>query len=313
MCGLAARPAPQTSKNAFVEAAKAAQEADQTRVFEFEDESLEERQEADDDLPALAASWRPVGLIAKQVHEAMMLLGADVSPPDAAAALTAAGHGVVLRRGLGPRDLMKAASTLRNEFVVLYRYGDIQLDEELIIEPQFRARFELVSGGTASYKSMLAALPDVFVGRLEHLAVLVQVAAAYVGHEYKRLRRDVPPWRTASALLSLWAPEHSRDSTPSSSVCSSVSGDNTVASLDSPETSPVGSLVSVLSGMSFGSDATPRGTPTVALKTVYGFDEAANVATAQKQQGGVRKVFASVGGDVMRVHSVRLAPQWFNK
>ncbi|MEW5306799.1 MAG: hypothetical protein WDW36_009237 [Sanguina aurantia] len=104
-----------------------------------------------------------------------------------AAKLSSAGYHIFIRTALGGGTA--CFRNLRHEFLTVRGRGP-QEGMEFIIEPSFRSQFE-IPHPTAEYQSVLAALPEMFVGTGSRLTPLVQVLT--------------------SSMLSKWLPARARD------------------------------------------------------------------------------------------------------
>lgn len=91
----------------------------------------------------------------------------------------------------------------------------VALPPALIVEPRLREAFEAAiildnaTGVSAqdeltTYAALVRALPAVFVGDAEQLRALVEWMAARMGAAFAAAGRELPPWRSASALLARW-------------------------------------------------------------------------------------------------------------
>ncbi len=85
--------------------------------------------------------------------------------------------------------------------------------ECVIVDPAFRSQFE-VAGLAASgrYTSQLVPLlPHLFVGMLSTLASIVQLMDSALVEEAQARGLELPPWRSAGAMLSKWMPKRYSD------------------------------------------------------------------------------------------------------
>ena len=88
-----------------------------------------------------------------------------------------------------------------------------------MVDPIFKEQFEIAKP-TARYAALLASLPDVFVGPLEHVIPLVSFLCSEIAAAFREEGALLPPWRQASSMLSKWRPRSSleeRSASPSTS------------------------------------------------------------------------------------------------
>ncbi len=69
----------------------------------------------------------------------------------------------------------------------------------------------IIAKTTARYASILAAIPQIFVGPEEHLVLLVNFLCTEMNAAFRQLGSVLPPWRQASSMLSKWKPRKSVD------------------------------------------------------------------------------------------------------
>ncbi|MEW5310974.1 MAG: hypothetical protein WDW38_002724 [Sanguina aurantia] len=222
-------------------------------------------------------------------------------------ALQAQGGMVVVRRGLGARDMAKSASTLKNTFLVVRPAPDA---EDLVVELSFREHF-VVASSNAVYRQQLARLPSVFVGGRSALLKVVSVMAVAAAEMYLETRAEPPPWRSRSALLSKWLPARAFDSpvlgisswrSAASTVTGTMDSCNVSDSYDSSSNSAASSYASLGSSvMSSGYQAE--------LEMHTGAREQRAPSGAQlKQQGPVSasQVIYNAAAPVLRIVQPRV-------
>ncbi|KAL6610505.1 hypothetical protein ACP70R_040474 [Stipagrostis hirtigluma subsp. patula] len=73
----------------------------------------------------------------------------------------------------------------------------------VVIELNFRAEFEMARGG-AEYKALVAALPEVFVGRSEKLRSVVRVMCAAAKQCARENNMHMAPWRKQRYMEAKW-------------------------------------------------------------------------------------------------------------
>lgn len=73
----------------------------------------------------------------------------------------------------------------------------------VVIELNFRAEFEMARGG-AEYKALVAALPEVFVGRTEKLRAVIKVMCAAAKQCARENRMHMAPWRKHRYMEAKW-------------------------------------------------------------------------------------------------------------
>lgn len=81
------------------------------------------------------------------------------------------------------------------------------------MDPAFRSQFEVAGlAPTGRYTSQLVPLlPHLFVGMLSTLASIVQLMDSALGEEARAMGLELPPWRSAGAMLSKWMPKRYSD------------------------------------------------------------------------------------------------------
>jgi len=80
----------------------------------------------------------------------------------------------------------------------------MDVDDGLIIDPNFRSRWE-VARSSYYYSKVVQALPRVFVGTEARLRLLVNFLSEQLHRNYKVMAMDCPPWRGTKSLLNTWA------------------------------------------------------------------------------------------------------------
>ena len=73
----------------------------------------------------------------------------------------------------------------------------------VVIEPGFRAEFEMARGG-AEYRALVAALPEVFVGRADRLRAVVKAMCAAAKQCMKENNMHMGPWRKHKYMQAKW-------------------------------------------------------------------------------------------------------------
>ncbi|KAF0925178.1 hypothetical protein E2562_015596 [Oryza meyeriana var. granulata] len=73
----------------------------------------------------------------------------------------------------------------------------------VVIEPSFRGEFEMARGG-AEYRALVAALPEVFVGRAERLRCVVRVMCAAAKQCARESNMHMAPWRKQRYMEAKW-------------------------------------------------------------------------------------------------------------
>uniref|UniRef100_A0A803LFJ9 Uncharacterized protein n=1 Tax=Chenopodium quinoa TaxID=63459 RepID=A0A803LFJ9_CHEQI len=78
-----------------------------------------------------------------------------------------------------------------------YEYVDVIVGgERLIIDIDFRSEFE-VARSTKTYKSILQALPHIFVGKSDRLSKIICILSEAAKQSLKKKGMHIPPWRKA--------------------------------------------------------------------------------------------------------------------
>ncbi|GIL64467.1 hypothetical protein Vafri_18378 [Volvox africanus] len=124
--------------------------------------------------------------------------------------LSALGYKCSLRTALGGGDGAHCLRNLRHTFIMCEAPGCGGAPRCYIIDPQFKEQF-IIAKTTARYASILAVIPQVFVGPEEHVALLVTFLCNEMSAAFRQLGSVLPPWRQASSMLSKWKPRKSID------------------------------------------------------------------------------------------------------
>ncbi|CAM0882743.1 unnamed protein product [Alopecurus aequalis] len=80
----------------------------------------------------------------------------------------------------------------------------------VVVEPSFRAEFEMARAG-ADYRALVAAVPEVFVGRAERLRGVVKAMCAAAKQCMKENNMHLGPWRKHKYMQSKWLGTPQRD------------------------------------------------------------------------------------------------------
>ena len=78
------------------------------------------------------------------------------------------------------------------------------------MDPHFGEQFE-VATATAEYGRIVAEVPRVFVGTEDDIELLVQLLCRELQRAFKQQGTHLPPWRSASSMLSKWRPRNCID------------------------------------------------------------------------------------------------------
>ncbi|XP_042518266.1 uncharacterized protein LOC122092039 [Macadamia integrifolia] len=93
-----------------------------------------------------------------------------------------------------------------------YEYIDVIVQgDRLLIDVDFRSEFE-IARSTKNYKSVLQALPAIFVGKPDRLQQIVSVVSDAAKQSLKKKGMDFPPWRKAEYMRAKWLSPHTRTS-----------------------------------------------------------------------------------------------------
>ncbi|CAN6327587.1 unnamed protein product [Urochloa humidicola] len=101
----------------------------------------------------------------------------------------------------------------------------------VVIEPGFRGEFEMARGG-AEYRALVAALPEVFVGRSERLRAVVRVMCDAARQCARDNGLHMAPWRKQRYMEAKWL------GTPERVALGAAGGAAAVAVVGSPEKPP---------------------------------------------------------------------------
>lgn len=92
------------------------------------------------------------------------------------------------------------------EQVVLGIRGKPLFSREVVVEPDFKLHF-MVPVMTNRYKTVMANLPEIFVGGRAQLKSLLMLMCEEMELVFKENGRDVPPWRQFKSVWSKWSPK----------------------------------------------------------------------------------------------------------
>ncbi|GFR50122.1 hypothetical protein Agub_g12273, partial [Astrephomene gubernaculifera] len=120
--------------------------------------------------------------------------------------LSSMGHRCCLRTALGGGDGADCLRNLRHTFITCEAPAAAAAApsapcRRYIVDAQFKEQF-IIAKTTARYASILAAIPQVFVGPEEHLALLVNFLCTEMSAAFRQLGAVLPPWRHAASMLS---------------------------------------------------------------------------------------------------------------
>ncbi|GJR17712.1 hypothetical protein Tco_0966239 [Tanacetum coccineum] len=91
----------------------------------------------------------------------------------------------------------EGASNSKEDTPGEYEYIDAMIDEErLIIDIDFRSEFQ-IARSTKRYKAVLQTLPQIFVGKLDHLQKIINIVSNAAKQSLKKIRMPLPSWRRA--------------------------------------------------------------------------------------------------------------------
>eukprot|EP01025_Chloroclados_australasicus_P002023 TRINITY_DN10474_c0_g1_i4.p1 TRINITY_DN10474_c0_g1~~TRINITY_DN10474_c0_g1_i4.p1 ORF type:complete len:411 (-),score=61.45 TRINITY_DN10474_c0_g1_i4:1942-3174(-) len=133
----------------------------------------------------------------------------EVSLPDLAVYLESKGINVKMRNALGGNAGSECLRELRHSFII-YTTND---EVNYIIDPTFKAQFA-VAHPSEQYQTLLDSLPDLYVAREDSLVMLVHFLCKQMEKSFLEMGDIMPPWRSRSAVLSMWKPRRSLDQTP---------------------------------------------------------------------------------------------------
>ncbi|XP_030549215.1 uncharacterized protein LOC115754361 [Rhodamnia argentea] len=98
-----------------------------------------------------------------------------------------------------------------------YEYIDVIIESErLIVDIDFRSEFE-IARPTKTYKSVLHALPNIFVGKPERLGKIIAIVSEAAKQSLKSRGMHVAPWRKAEYMEAKWFAPCARSATPTTS------------------------------------------------------------------------------------------------
>eukprot|EP01023_Acetabularia_acetabulum_P028734 TRINITY_DN27144_c0_g1_i2.p1 TRINITY_DN27144_c0_g1~~TRINITY_DN27144_c0_g1_i2.p1 ORF type:complete len:421 (-),score=87.20 TRINITY_DN27144_c0_g1_i2:192-1454(-) len=148
-----------------------------------------------------------------QVTESIASIVEDVvdkmSLADLVVYLETKGIEVKLRNALGGSAGSECLRQLRHSFL-LYSTRD---GVDYIIDPTFKSQFE-VAHPTKQYQAVLDALPSLYIASEDSLVSLVHFLCKQMEKSFQERGEIIPPWRSRSAVLSMWKPRRSTDFTP---------------------------------------------------------------------------------------------------
>lgn len=87
--------------------------------------------------------------------------------------------------------------------------------ERLVIDIEFRSEFE-IARSTKTYKSVLQALPNIFVGKCDRLQKIISIVSEAAKQSLKKKGMPVPPWRQAEYVKAKWFSPYTRTDLTSS-------------------------------------------------------------------------------------------------
>ncbi|CAH9134014.1 unnamed protein product [Cuscuta epithymum] len=91
-----------------------------------------------------------------------------------------------------------------------YEYIDvIYQGDRLIIDIEFRSEFE-IARPTKTYKSILQALPNTYVGKPDRLQKIISIASEAAKQSLKKKGMPVPPWRQHEYVRAKWFSPYTR-------------------------------------------------------------------------------------------------------
>ncbi|KAK7860420.1 uncharacterized protein LOC111998180 [Quercus suber] len=91
-----------------------------------------------------------------------------------------------------------------------YEYIDVIIEgERYLIDIDFRSEFE-IARPTKSYKTIVQALPYIFVGKADRLRRIIAIASEAAKQSLKKKNLHIPPWRKAEYVNSKWLSPHAR-------------------------------------------------------------------------------------------------------
>ncbi|KAK1560651.1 hypothetical protein Q3G72_029219 [Acer saccharum] len=91
-----------------------------------------------------------------------------------------------------------------------YEYIDVVIEgQRLIIDIDFRSEFE-IARSTKTFKSILQALPYIFVGKADRLQKIIAIVSEAAKQSLKKKGMHIPPWRKADYIKAKWLSPHAR-------------------------------------------------------------------------------------------------------
>nr|GLL33168.1 uncharacterized protein LOC109182892 isoform X1 [Ipomoea trifida] len=97
-----------------------------------------------------------------------------------------------------------------------YEYIDVVIQgDRLVIDIEFRSEFE-IARSTKTYKSVLQALPNIFVGKCDRLQKIISIVSEAAKQSLKKKGMPVPPWRQAEYVKAKWFSPYTRTDLTSS-------------------------------------------------------------------------------------------------
>lgn len=121
------------------------------------------------------------------------------------------GYRVAIRTALGGGDGQDCLKNLRHTFLTCTAPGVLEpCRKQYVVDPLFKEQFEIAKP-SQRYATLLAALPDVFVGPEENIIPLVSFLSAELAASFKATGAVLPPWRQTASMLSKWRPRRSSE------------------------------------------------------------------------------------------------------
>ncbi|XP_047334275.1 uncharacterized protein LOC124937974 [Impatiens glandulifera] len=91
-----------------------------------------------------------------------------------------------------------------------YEYIDVIIKRErLLIDIDFKSEFE-IARSTSSYKTILQALPMIFVGKTDRLQQMILTISEAARQSLKKKGMHIPPWRKAEYMTAKWLSPYTR-------------------------------------------------------------------------------------------------------
>ncbi|KAF8031350.1 hypothetical protein BT93_D0517 [Corymbia citriodora subsp. variegata] len=98
-----------------------------------------------------------------------------------------------------------------------YEYIEVTIKgERLIVDVDFQSEFE-IARPTKTYKSVLHALPNIFVGKPERLGKIIAIVSEAARQSLKSRGMHIPPWRKAEYIEAKWFAPHAESTLPTAS------------------------------------------------------------------------------------------------